>query len=219
MVQSVPRKDSEFNEQQEVVTSTVQNNLTLWSIDPVWFGSRVLTAKNPWVAAWAACQNPAQRTPAITFAKNRARKTYEKRLRVLIQMLEVNPQVTDHDRRTMGITVRDRTRTPVKPPKSFPEFIIGTSLIRCLTVIFRDCGSSSKAKPRGVHGAEICWAILDRPPVSVEELVRSGFATRSPFRLMFDDSERGKTVYFCLRWESTRGEKGPWGEIVMAIIP
>jgi hypothetical protein len=31
--------------------------------------------------------------------------------------------------------------------------------------------------------------------------------------------QRGKTVYFALRWENTRGEKGPWSEIMSAIIP
>jgi hypothetical protein len=134
-------------------------------------------------------------------------------------MLESNPLVTDDDRRSVGIVIRDTSRTPVKPPKTYPEFIIDTSIIRCLIILFWDLGSKSKAKPRGVHGAEICWVILDRPPLSVDELVHSNFSTRSPFKLTFDETDRGKTVYFCLRWESTRGEKGPWSEIVMAIIP
>jgi hypothetical protein len=119
----------------------------------------------------------------------------------------------------MSIAIPDATQTPVKPPKTYPEFIIDTSIIRCLMILFWDLGSKSKAKPHGVHGAEICWAILDRPPLSVDELIHSGFCTRSPFKLTFDETDRSKTVYFCLRWESTRGEKGPWSEIVMAIIP
>jgi hypothetical protein len=219
MTQTISRKDSEFNEQQEVITSMVQKNLSQWGIDPAWFNSQVLAAKNAWVAAWTAYQDPAQRTPLITFTKNKARKTYEKLTRVLVQILKSNPRVTDGDRRAMGIMIRDLTRTPVKPPKTFPEFIVNTSIIRCLIILFWDLGSHSKAKPCGVHGAEIRWAILDRPPVSIEELTRSGFDTRSPFKLMFDESDRGKTVYFCLCWESARGEKGPWSEIVMAIIP
>jgi hypothetical protein len=53
----------------------------------------------------------------------------------------------------------------------------------------------------------------------VEDLIHSAFDTRSPFTLSFDENQRGKTVYFCLRWENTRGEKGPWSEIVSGIIP
>jgi hypothetical protein len=171
------------------------------------------------VTAWANYQDPALRTPLITFIKNEKRKAYEKVLRILIQMLESNPLVTDDDRRSVGIVIRDTSRTPVKPPKTYPEFMIDTSIIRCLIILFWDLGSKSKAKPRGIHGAEICWAILDRPPLSVDELVHSNFCTRSPFKLTFDESDRGKTVYFCLRWENTKGEKGPWSEIMMAIIP
>jgi hypothetical protein len=147
-------------------------------------------------------------------------EAYEKALRVLVQILESNPrQVSDNDRRAMGIAIHDTTHTPVKPPKLYPEFMIDSSIIRCLIILFWDLGSKSKAKPYGVHGAEIRWAILDHPPASVEELVHSNFDIRSPFELMFDESERSKTGYLCLRWESTRGEKGPWREIVMAIIP
>ena len=47
----------------------------------------------------------------------------------------------------------------------------------------------------------------------------SEFDTASPFTLNFQGHERGKTVYFCLRWENTVGEKGPWGEIYSAIVP
>jgi hypothetical protein len=219
MARTISQKDSEFNDQQEVITSTVQKNLSLWGIDATWFTSFVLVAKGVWAVAWKAYLDPAQRTPLITFTKKKAREAYEKLLRQLVQILVSNPRVPDNDRRAMGIAIRDTTRTPNKPPKTFPEILIDTSIIRCLIILFWDMGSKSKAKPHGVHGAEIRWAILDHPPVSVEELIHSNFDTRSPFELMFDESDRGKTVYFCLRWESTRGEKGPWSEIVMAIIP
>jgi hypothetical protein len=52
-----------------------------------------------------------------------------------------------------------------------------------------------------------------------EQLVQSSFHTRSPFTLEFHGAERGKTVYFALRWENTRGEKGPFGPVQSAIVP
>jgi hypothetical protein len=36
---------------------------------------------------------------------------------------------------------------------------------------------------------------------------------------VFDESQRGEKVFFCLRWENAKGAKGPWGEIYSAIIP
>jgi hypothetical protein len=55
--------------------------------------------------------------------------------------------------------------------------------------------------------AEIAWIISDVPPTKWEELIHSNFDTRSPFILSFENDQRGKTVYFALRWENTRGEK------------
>ncbi|MDR1273488.1 MAG: hypothetical protein LBK12_02965, partial [Odoribacteraceae bacterium] len=66
---------------------------------------------------------------------------------------------------------------------------------------------------------EIRWAISETPVVNVDDLTHSAFDTRTPFNLEFRGEERGKAVYFCLRWENTRGEKGPWSEIQSAIIP
>jgi hypothetical protein len=70
-----------------------------------------------------------------------------------------------------------------------------------------------------VHGAEICWAVLDTPPVNWSQLVNSSFDTASPFRLSFEGEMRGRRLYFALRWENTRGAKGPWSEIQDTVIP
>jgi hypothetical protein len=219
MARTISSKDSKFHEEQEIITAMVEKNISKWEIDRDWYDSLVTPAKKDWVAAWAAYQDPMQRTLLITFVKNEKRKTYEKLLRIVVQIVKCNQRITDDERRAMGIMMRSATRTLLKSPKSYPQFIVGTSVLRCLIIAFWDVGSKSKAKPHGVHGAEIRWAILDRPPVSVEELRFSDFDTHSPFKLSFDESDRGKTVYLCLRWESTRGEKGPWSEIVMAVIP
>jgi hypothetical protein len=70
-----------------------------------------------------------------------------------------------------------------------------------------------------VHGAEIGWGVLDEPPVNWSQLVHSSFDTASPFRLSFEGDQRGRRLYFALRWENTRGAKGPWSEIMDAVIP
>jgi hypothetical protein len=82
-----------------------------------------------------------------------------------------------------------------------------------------DSASRRKAKPAGVHGFETAWAILDAPPTTWEQLVHSSFCTRTPLRISFEGDKRGKTLYFALRWENTRGVKGPWTTIFTAIIP
>jgi hypothetical protein len=107
----------------------------------------------------------------------------------------------------------------VPPPSTHPDFEIDTAELRQLTIHFRDAGSTHRGKPAGVHGAEICWEFLNAPPEKIEDLKRSEFDTATPHTLRFDESDRGKRVYICLRWENNKGDKGPWGEIMEAIVP
>jgi hypothetical protein len=37
--------------------------------------------------------------------------------------------------------------------------------------------------------------------------------------LAFEGHDRGKTLYYALRWENTRGEKGPFSPIAAVIVP
>jgi hypothetical protein len=79
--------------------------------------------------------------------------------------------------------------------------------------------SPAAGKPDGVHGCEIRWAVLDMPPAQTDDLVHSAFSTRLLHLFEFEGNQRGKRFYFRGRWENTRGQKGPWGEIGNAVIP
>jgi hypothetical protein len=130
-----------------------------------------------------------------------------------------NKLMQEEDKRNYGIHTPDPTPSPVTAPTSFPEAKADTSVIRLVGIHFWDSVTKKRGKPHGVHGAEIRWAVLDRPPVSVAELAHSDFDTASPFTLTFDETDRGKRLYFCLRWETNTNLKGPDGEIYSAIIP
>jgi hypothetical protein len=133
--------------------------------------------------------------------------------------LRYNHNVTDEDRVKLGLNVADSKPTAATKPETWPVATVNIAGPRMLRLDWHDSQSASKAKPAGVHGCEIRYAILDAPPVSTEDLMRSEFSTRSYLVLTFDESQRGKTVYLCLRWENSRGEKGPWNNFVNAMIP
>jgi hypothetical protein len=137
-------------------------------------------------------------------------------------MLKNNPLVTDTDLTLMGLPTRSEGRTPVPVPVTWPVGAPDTSTQRRVTIHFADSAhSESKAKPYGVHGAEIRWAVFDslKEGVSLEELVESSFDTRSPFHLDFKEGDSGKLFYYALRWENTRGDKGPFSRIAHVFIP
>jgi hypothetical protein len=220
--ETIPRKDVDFNEVQGIIYSTVMQNIDKWGIDEIRITDNLTTACIAWNEARASYRDPARLTPLITFTKTEKRKVYEALLRILIRSLESNTGIPVEILRAMGIIIRDHTPTRAEIPTHYPAYMVDTSVIRQLIIHFWNMllgNQLSRAKPHGVHGAEIRWAILAEAPASVDELVHSSFDTHTPLTLTFDENERGKTVYFCLRWENTRGEKGPWSEIVYAIIP
>jgi hypothetical protein len=181
----------------------------------------LVTLRDDFAQKLETAEEPATRTKLTVQAKKTARKTLEKRLRQVVkEYLTFNHEVTDEDRDGLGLPIYKETRTPTPVAITYPDFDIDSSTIRRLTIHFYDQGQKkSKAKPAGQHGAEIRWVISDTPVVDVKDLTHSAFDTRTPFTLEFEGHERGKTVYFCLCWENTRGEKGPWSEIQSAIIP
>jgi hypothetical protein len=134
--------------------------------------------------------------------------------------LRSNPLVTDEDLISMGLPKHPSgVRTPPQPPTTVVEATADTSVPATITVNYRDKNGKGTAKPKGVHGVEIAWEILGAQPTDWSQLTHSAFDTRTPAQLVFSGEQRGKTLYFALRWENNRGDKGPWSVIYNAIIP
>ncbi|EIQ00536.1 hypothetical protein OpiT1DRAFT_05082 [Opitutaceae bacterium TAV1] len=215
----IPRKDEEFHNWQEQFITYLGNKFATYGLTSEEFDT-LIGPQDAWRTAWAKVLNPATNTSLATQDKKAARAAYEADLRAFVKRyLIANPAVTNAEREGLGLPVYKDGRTPSPVPTTYPDFTIDTTILRQLTIHFREHGKKTSAKPDGIHGAEILWAILDTAPASLNDLTRSGFDTHSPFTLTFDENQRGKIVYFALRWENTRGDKGPWSPITHAVIP
>ncbi|MDR1211215.1 MAG: hypothetical protein LBK40_03175, partial [Spirochaetaceae bacterium] len=119
----------------------------------------------------------------------------------------------------MRIPNHDTHPSPIPEPDDIPEVEAQTPLPRVLRFRFRRANMKRWGKPKGVHGMELVWVISDTPPKEVEELVHSAFATKSPLELTFKESERGKRLYYAVRWETNAMKKGKFSAIYSVIIP
>jgi hypothetical protein len=216
---TILKVDAAFHQGQKIIIEAVSTHVAEWNIPAEWFNDHVLPAQAEWTAAWLDYQNPQTRTKQLTFLKREKRSVLEKLLRQLVQLLRYNPSVSTDELRAMGIAIRPSHRTSIAVPSTTPESETDTSLIRHLIIHFRDTGSHSAAKPHGVHAVEIAWGLLDSPPQNMDAFPHRNQDTHTPFRLAFEEYERGKTVFFALRWVNTKGETGPWSELHSAIIP
>jgi hypothetical protein len=186
-----------------------------------WIDGTFLPALDRLNAAYEAWENPAERTMMKTAALNSAEAVFKPLYRQLYNgFLRGNPLITDTDLVAMGFSSRSSGgRKSVPAPATVPVGEIQTPSPGIVDIHFRDAGSESRRKPAGVHGVEIRWTMSNAPVNNWAQLANSSFDTNSPLRLSFSGEERGKTLYFALRWENTRGVKGPWSGIQSTIIP
>jgi hypothetical protein len=66
----------------------------------------------------------------------------------------------------------------------------------------------------GDDGGHFLDMELLKAPVS-----HSRFTCCQSFIFDSEQSDSGKTVYFCIRFENAKGEPGPWGPMLSAVIP
>jgi hypothetical protein len=188
-----------------------------------WFIDVFRPALAAFTNALADWRDEPMRTTTITAVMLETEKKFIPIYRELYNgWLRSNPLVTDEDLVFMGLPKHmSNERRPAPIPTTWPAAFPNTATQRRIKIDFDDSsGPRKKAKPAGTHGAEIRWAIFDGPQeVTLEELIHSSFDTRTPFFLDFKEEERGKVFYFTMRWENTRGEKGPFSPIQEAIIP
>ena len=214
----IPHQDGAFLEWAKTLLAYVNPKSAAFNI-PAGALPPIQAQMTAYEAAFNAAQNP-NRGKVDVLTKNEAKEALTASLRAFIKgFLTYNPAVSDADKENMGLPLHDGTRTPAPAPATIPELELDSSIIRQISVHFRDAGSDKRGKPAHVHGVELRWGMLDNAPVSVEDLKNSAFDTASPYTFKFDEPERGKALYICPRWENNKGDKGPWGEIYKAIIP
>jgi hypothetical protein len=186
-----------------------------------WFDTEFISKHNAFKAAFADWQNPAERTPTKTVKLAEAEEAFKMVYRKLYNgFLKESPLVTDDDLISMGLPKRNTSRTPAKVADVSPDSDVDTSVPGRLAFSFyQKGGRHKKGKPEDQHGVEIACVISDTKPEKWEDLTISKFATRSPYIMSFENNQRGQTLYYAMRWENTRGEKGPWSDIAGIIIP
>ena len=172
-------------------------------------------ALKEWNIIFPLSQNSNIRTKSIVANKNSVRDTLMSILRKIYADI---PQsiLTVEDRNAIGLIERKSTRTTPAPPTTHPIGYINTINRLQHTISFTD-EDGSLAKPKGVRGCQI-WCKVGEPVTDVQELSFLAMSSASPYVHKFDIPAAGKTVYYWLRWENTRGKTGPWSAAVNATV-
>ncbi|MDR0544621.1 MAG: hypothetical protein LBG30_04670 [Odoribacteraceae bacterium] len=173
--------------------------------------------------AYEAWKNPQMRTRLHTADLRREEKKMKRTFRDLYTgFMKSTPLVGDCDLMTMRMPSRFRgPRRRAQVCRTGPATRADTSMLRIVRLHFgnREGDRVVRRKPDGQAHAEIRWAVSDKPLASLSALMNVAYSTTTPYVFFFDDSERGKSLTYALRWINTRGKKGNFGPIEWTIIP
>ena len=161
--------------------------------------------------------------------KNEAKGKLEKACRTYVQgFLARNPNVSLEDRTMMSLPVYDTTPSSVPPPNAPVEGAL--SFPAPGLVEMRDIRASvDVADKRTGYGVRIYYGIMGEPsendrfrisrqPKTGDDLPRSVFTRKKRYQFDFT-GDNGKEIFFCMRFENSKGQTGPWGKIISAFIP
>jgi len=169
-----------------------------------------------------------QSTAAQNLARREAQAAATRGVRAFVnQYLRFAP-VTNVDRVEMGVPNRDVIPTTIPPPSIPVEGTLSFPAIGLVEV--RDIRpSGEKSDQRSKHGVRIYYGVMGEPtetnkfriaapPATGDDLPHSVFTRRSRHRFDFA-GENGRRVFFCIRYENSKGQAGPWGKILTAFVP
>ena len=167
------------------------------------------------------------RTPAFNAQIRAAEKALIAQMSDIKMRYLFMPPLTEADFITLGLRPKDKTPTVVNPPEMSAEAdLIFPGIGRVEVCHIRPAGSSGDT--RASHGVRIYYGVLGnndgspvritQPPVTGANLPQSVFTRKQRYTFDLAD-QRGKHAFFCIRYENSKGQHGPWGTILEAYVP
>jgi len=222
----IPTNSIQFGVFMRTMLEYVNEHKTAWGHIPASVVTTMWNLHDTFSNAQEVTQG--QHTPAQNLARREAQAIATKAIRALVnQYLRFAP-VTNVDRVAMGVRNRDTTITFVPPPGipvtgilSFPA--VGLVEMRNISA------AGEKRDERSKYGVRIYFGIMGQPseknkfrlsarPATGDDLPHSVFTRRNRYRFDFT-GESGREVFFCMRFENSKGHAGPWGKIISAFVP
>jgi hypothetical protein len=216
----IPSRDAEFDGWLANLTGYVDGKSTsgMWTHIPAEKVTALKGHNAAWHTAYAKTLGP--HTSVDTEAKSDARKAAEAFVRQFVaQYLKFDP-VTNEDRTAMNVHNRDTTHSPIGKPATRALITDLKGLGGFQTEIhFQDEATpESHAIPYGMNGCLLNYTVGPEKVTDYALLKDTILMTHSVFTLSLGPETEGKFLSCAPRWQSKRGELGPWGEIQHIVI-
>jgi hypothetical protein len=185
----------------------------------------IATAYTNWHNAYLANQAP-NKTELTVNAAGVARSAFEALARPIAVALSADSAgLTEVEKLTLGVTLRNNVRTRQDPPKVAPTIEVvsvqphGKIQFRAVHSARNDqVGVRQRAKPQGVTGIQIGIAISQFQPRQ-DDLVVCGTISKNPDWIDLGGENSGKQGWFSARYITRRAEVSQWGPMLPLGVP
>jgi hypothetical protein len=130
-----------------------------------------------------------------------------------------NDGLTDTIRARCGIPIPDQTDSPIGPSQSRPILAALPYDVRRLKITRTDEQTGQRKRPYGQSGMLLLSKVGGPKPSGIAGLDQSVLVTALVHILEFLEEQRGEPVHLAACWQTETGVRGPFSEIITAIIP
>jgi hypothetical protein len=188
-----------------------------WADVPAASWTAFQDAYTAWTPAYAACK--VAHLPKDTEAKNLAETALRDALSDLLDRGFLLPPRTAEDVVAMGFALRDTTHTAHPVPSLKPETLAEPTGKEKHTVTAIHPVEKTKKKPPLVKGVAFASRIrtAGEPPATTDTMP-SVFQTGTSRAFQWNEADHGKVADYATAYENDSGDRGPWSDVVSALI-
>jgi hypothetical protein len=218
MADFFPRRDADLVDWLKNFSKVIEEDAAAWGI-PSATAAELKTQVAAYETTFEAATGE-NATKALLVKKNEDRDALKGFVRDLKnKYLDYNDAVTGPDRERLRLPLRGKTPSPKPRPTSRPELEVIPTNNRQHTATAINQGTGKKNKPADAYGVKYLSEIRDAPPPNAAELRTSAFSRKTTQVYDYTEADRGKKVFYAACYENTKGDQGPWSDIIEAIIP
>ncbi|MDR2516279.1 MAG: hypothetical protein LBC88_02725 [Spirochaetaceae bacterium] len=189
-----------------------------WTHIPADKAAALAAHNTAWHTAYTKTTGP--HTSVDTETKNDARKAATEFIRPFVQQYLKFDPVTNEDRTAMNLHNRDATHSPIEKPKT-RALITDLKPLGGFQIEVRfqnEATPGSHAIPYGCNGCVINFTFGPEKITDYAALKETRLMTRTPYILDLPPEAEGKFFSGVCRWQSERGELGPWGDVQHVVV-
>jgi hypothetical protein len=133
-----------------------------------------------------------------------------------------NDKIDNDGRANLRTHIRDTTRTTIPVPTDLVRLRIRPMEGHGHRIDFVSAATGKKSIPYGMNGVVLARKILEEGeavPAKGEDLPDTELMTSSPHAADYPPDLAGKRVAYSAAWQNEKGQKGPFSDVQVYIIP